>query len=84
MLDHGVVTNDMVLLDELSYLPFSDSGGALMFHLLNLNVEIDANLLIFMKFWFHQLHLPHKKKGCSGTSSTNCKRIHLGTRLSEL
>ena len=31
----GLTTLDLVILDELSYLPFSASGGALLFHLLS-------------------------------------------------
>ena len=30
-----LVRNDLVILDELGYLPFSPSGGALLFHLLS-------------------------------------------------
>ncbi len=40
-----------------------------LFNVLNLNVETDAKLLIFMEFWCHQFHLPHdlphKKPGLS-------------------
>jgi DNA replication protein DnaC len=37
---HGRIANrlmgaDLVILDELSYLPFSQSGGALLFHLIS-------------------------------------------------
>ena len=32
---HRLVHADLVILDELGYLPFSQSGGALLFHLLS-------------------------------------------------
>jgi DNA replication protein DnaC len=32
---HRLMYADMVILDELGYLPFSESGGALLFHLLS-------------------------------------------------
>ena len=32
---HRLAHMDMVVLDELGYLPFSSSGGALLFHLLS-------------------------------------------------
>ena len=32
---HNRVYSDLVILDELGYLPFSASGGALLFHLLS-------------------------------------------------
>ncbi len=32
---HRLAHMDMVILDELGYLPFSSSGGALLFHLLS-------------------------------------------------
>lgn len=31
----GLLRTDLVILDELGYLPFSQSGGALLFHLLS-------------------------------------------------
>ena len=34
-LGHRLVHTDLVILDELGYLPFSSSGGALLFHLLS-------------------------------------------------
>ncbi len=34
-LAHRLVHTDLVILDELGYLPFSSSGGALLFHLLS-------------------------------------------------
>jgi len=34
-LAHRLVYADLVILDELGYLPFSASGGALLFHLLS-------------------------------------------------
>jgi DNA replication protein DnaC len=44
-----LVHSDLVILDELGYLPFSASGGALLFHLLSrlyehTNVVITTNL----------------------------------------
>jgi DNA replication protein DnaC len=39
---------DLVVLDELGYLPFSQAGGALLFHLLSKLYEIKQ--LIFCKF----------------------------------
>ena len=32
---HRLVYTDLVILDELGYLPFSQAGGALLFHLLS-------------------------------------------------
>ena len=32
---HSLMNMDLVILDELGYLPFSPSGGALLFHLLS-------------------------------------------------
>ncbi len=32
---HRLVHSDLVVLDELGYLPFSQAGGALLFHLLS-------------------------------------------------
>jgi len=45
-----LVRNDLVILDELGYLPFSPSGGALLFHLLSklyerASVVITTNLI---------------------------------------
>lgn len=34
-LAHRLVYMDLVILDELGYLPFSQTGGALLFHLLS-------------------------------------------------
>jgi DNA replication protein DnaC len=34
-LPHQLMHLDLVILDELGYLPFSQSGGALLFHLLS-------------------------------------------------
>ena len=34
-LAHRLVYMDLVILDELGYLPFSQAGGALLFHLLS-------------------------------------------------
>ena len=34
-LAHRLVHTELVILDELGYLPFSSSGGALLFHLLS-------------------------------------------------
>jgi DNA replication protein DnaC len=34
-LAYSLMHKDMVILDELGYLPFSQSGGALLFHLLS-------------------------------------------------
>ena len=44
-----LVRSDLVILDELGYLPFSASGGALLFHLLSklyerASVAITTNL----------------------------------------
>ena len=44
-----LVKTDLVILDELGYLPFSTSGGALLFHLLSklyerTSVAITTNL----------------------------------------
>ncbi|MFT5172312.1 MAG: DNA replication protein DnaC [Gammaproteobacteria bacterium] len=33
---HRPVHTDVVVLDELDYLPFSQAGGALLFHLLSI------------------------------------------------
>jgi DNA replication protein DnaC len=46
---HRLAYADLVILDELGYLPFSASGGALLFHLLSklyerTSVVITANL----------------------------------------
>ena len=32
---HRLVHTDLVILDELGYLPFSQAGGALLFHLIS-------------------------------------------------
>lgn len=32
---HRLIHTDLVILDELGYLPFSKSGGALLFHLIS-------------------------------------------------
>jgi DNA replication protein DnaC len=37
---------DAVILDELGYLPFPDSGGALLFHLISQLVDASAILTI--------------------------------------
>ncbi len=34
-LAYGLMRMDLVILDELGYLPFSQAGGALLFHLLS-------------------------------------------------
>lgn len=48
-LAHRLLSTDLVILDELGYLPFSSSGGALLFHLLStlyerVSVVITTNL----------------------------------------
>ena len=50
-LAHQLVHLDLVILDELGYLPFSQAGGALLFHLLSTlyehtSVIITTNLVV--------------------------------------
>ena len=50
-LAHRLMYADLVILDELGYLPFSQAGGALLFHLLSklyerTSVAITTNLNI--------------------------------------
>ena len=48
---HRLAHADVVVLDELGYLPFSQAGGALLFHLLNklyerTSIIITTNLIL--------------------------------------
>ena len=42
---HRLVHTDLVVLDELGYLPFSQAGGALLFHLLSKRYERTSILI---------------------------------------
>jgi len=60
---------DLVILDELGYLPFSQAGGALLFHLLSKLYERTSVVITIMWNWRnifrqHFLQLPHA--GLSG------------------
>jgi DNA replication protein DnaC len=51
VLAHQLMHLDLVILDELGYLPFSQSGGALLFHLLS-KLDEHTTVIITMNLVF--------------------------------
>ena len=67
-----LVRSDLVILDELGYLPFSASGGALLFHLLSklyerASVAITTNLAVTLH---ESVRIPHFRTVAAGNGET--------------
>jgi DNA replication protein DnaC len=63
-----------VILDELGYLPFSQSGGALLFHLLSklfehTSIVITTNLSI--SEWFERVRRRQDDHSVAGSADTS-------------
>ena len=72
----ALVRMDLIILDELGYLPFSQAGGALLFHLLSKLYEHTSVVITIMWNWGncqHFLQSPHLARCGAGVVSSRLR-----------